>query len=280
MERKRVYITVKTYPTISGKYAELVCTAGMLEDGSWVRLYPIPFRKLDFERKYKKYSWVELDVEKNISDSRIESYRPLNLDKMTIIEEPKLNNRKIDWEYRKKIVLGNKKIYTNMEELVSKAKNATVSLAVFKPTKITDFVIEETAREWDKNKLKLLEAEANQLKLFQTPEEAKREFSVVDKVPYKFSYKIEDDTGKASRMMIEDWEIGMLYFNCLRRADNDEKAAVEKVRQKYMDEFTQKDLYLFLGTTKQFHYVAPNPFVIVGVFYPPKEPIIKQMTLF
>ena len=49
MERKRVYITVKTYPTLSEKYDELVCTAGICEDGSWIRLYPLPFRKLENE---------------------------------------------------------------------------------------------------------------------------------------------------------------------------------------------------------------------------------------
>ena len=64
-EKKRVYIVVKTYPTISEKYAELVCTAGVLEDGSWIRLYPIPFRKLELEQKYKKYSWIEVDVERS-----------------------------------------------------------------------------------------------------------------------------------------------------------------------------------------------------------------------
>ncbi len=51
IEKKRVYIVVKTYPTISDKYAELVCTAGVLEDGSWIRLYPIPFRKLEINQK-------------------------------------------------------------------------------------------------------------------------------------------------------------------------------------------------------------------------------------
>jgi len=50
-ETKRVYILVKTYPTISEKYAELVCTAGVLEDGSWIRLYPMPFRLLTDDQK-------------------------------------------------------------------------------------------------------------------------------------------------------------------------------------------------------------------------------------
>jgi hypothetical protein len=36
--RTKVLITVKTYPTISVKYDELVCTAGFREDGSWVRI--------------------------------------------------------------------------------------------------------------------------------------------------------------------------------------------------------------------------------------------------
>ena len=75
-KKVKVYITVKTYPTISKKYAELVCTAGLLEDGSWIRLYPTPFRLLKDEQKFPKYSWIEVDVEKNNSDYRKESYRP------------------------------------------------------------------------------------------------------------------------------------------------------------------------------------------------------------
>ena len=56
IETKKVFITVKTYPTLSKKYDELVCTAGFFEDGSWVRIYPLPFRKLDYEKRYKN-SW-------------------------------------------------------------------------------------------------------------------------------------------------------------------------------------------------------------------------------
>ena len=45
MAKTKVLITVKTYPAISKKYEELVCTAGFLEDGAWIRIYPIQFRK-------------------------------------------------------------------------------------------------------------------------------------------------------------------------------------------------------------------------------------------
>jgi len=203
MERKRVYIVVKTYPTISKKYAELVCTAGVLEDGSWIRLYPMPFRKLDIDQKYKKYSWIEIDVERNTSDFRPETYRPCNLDTMSIEEEKK--RRKTPWELRRSIIFKNKKTYTNLEELIIQAKTDKTSLAVFKPSKILNFEYEETERDWDQDKLKLLEMESRQLSLFQTPEELEREFKVVPKVPYKFFYRFEDDSGKISRMMIEDW---------------------------------------------------------------------------
>jgi hypothetical protein len=51
-ETKKVFITVKTYPTSSKKYDELVCTT---KDGNWIRLYPIEFRKLPYDKQYKKY---------------------------------------------------------------------------------------------------------------------------------------------------------------------------------------------------------------------------------
>jgi hypothetical protein len=274
-EKKRIYIVVKTYPTISKEYSELVCTAGILEDGSWIRLYPIPFRKLDIEQKYPKYTWVEVDVVRNKKDFRPETYRP---DLSTISVAAK--SAKIDWDERRKIIFKNKKIYTNLQELIDKAKSDGTSLAVFKPTKIFDFIHEEVDRDWDSDKLAILRGLSQQLNLFQTAEEIAKEFKVVPKVPYKFSYKLEDDSGKQSTMMIEDWEIGMLYFNCLKRANGDEIKAVAKVREKYYDEFITKDLHFFLGTTKQFHNIAPNPFIIIGTFYPPMPSPNPQMNLF
>jgi len=81
-------------------------------------------------------------------------------------------------------------------------------------------------------------------------------------------------------MMIEDWEIGMLYFNCLKRVNGDKKRAIAKVRKKYYDFFSTRDLHFFLGTTKRFHNVSPNPFIIIGVFYPPMPSPTKQLSLF
>ena len=275
-EKKRIFILVKTYPTISEKYAELVCTAGVLEDGSWIRLYPMPFRLLNDDQKYPKYTWVQVNAERNTSDFRPESYRP---DISTMIVEPKPN--KPNWDERRKVIFKNKQVYTNLQMLIYEAKSSTnTSLAIFKPTKILDFVIEPDDRDWDSKKLESLQSQSQQTDMFKTFEEIKKEFSVVQKVPYKFSYRFEDDAGRQSKMMVEDWEIGMLYLHCLWRVNNDEVIATQKVKEKYLDSFSKLDVYFFLGTTKQYHKVAPNPFIIIGVYYPPMLPPNQQMSLF
>lgn len=276
LEKKRIYILVKTYPTISEQYSELVCTAGVLEDGSWIRLYPMPFRLLNDDQRYPKYTWVEVKAERNISDFRPESYRP---DISTMVVEPK--SKKVNWDERRRVIFKNKQVHTNLQRLIGEAKSPSkTSLAVFKPSKILDFVIEADGRDWDPKKLASLQTHSKQLNLFKTIEEIEEEFRAVQKVPYKFSYRFEDDSGKRSKMMVEDWEIGMLYRNCLSRADNDEAVATAKVKEKYLDTFLKRDLYFFLGTTKQFHNIAPNPFIIIGVFYPPIPSPNQQMSLF
>ncbi len=267
MALTKVLITVKTYPTLSKKYGELVCTAGFREDGSWIRIYPIPFRKLEYDQRYKKYQWIEINLEKNKSDFRPESYKPSSggLDFLTL----DTIGTEDSWQQRKEIVL--EKVYTNLSSLIAEAKDKDIctSLAVFKPKKIVDFKIEQASREWDEQKLAELEAKSKQLNLFETSESP---FIVVDKLPYKFSYKLIDEEDRESTMMIEDWEIGALYRNCLARHEGNEAEACEDVKKKYFDDFAKtKDLYLFLGTTQLHHYVAPNPFIIIGTFHPKKE---------
>jgi hypothetical protein len=240
---EKVLITVKTYPTLSGKYDELVCTAGFREDGSWVRIYPIPFRKKSYEERYSKYDWIEIDLIKNTSDFRPESYRPYSHDSEIKILKNIGTGKQRDWAVRKEIVLRN--VYDDMSILIEEAKDKEVStsLAVFKPTKILDFTVEEVDREWDKKKIEKLKANQDQTGLFENPEDL---FEVVNKLPYKFKFTFEDCNGKKSNMMIEDWEIGQLYWNSLKRHEGDEGLATDDVRKKYFDDFAKtKDLYFF-----------------------------------
>ncbi len=273
MALTKVLITVKTYPTLSNKYDELVCTAGFKEDGSWVRIYPIPFRKLDYDKQYSKYDWVEVDLERNTSDFRLESFKPKSIESaFKIVAHLETDD---SWRQRKEIVLQN--VYTNMTTLIAQAKDDKkyTSLAVFKPKEILDFTIEKVEREWDKKKLDRLKANAQQLNLFKNSDNP---FEVVQKLPYKFSFKFNSDDGIVRTLMIEDWEIGALYWNSLKRHEGDEAKACADVKTKYFEDFAKtKDLYLFLGTTREFHLIAPNPFVIIGTFHPMKK---AQTTLF
>lgn len=268
MALTKVLITVKTYPTLSTKYEELVCTAGFREDGTWIRIYPIQFRNRAYAQQYKKYQWIEIDLVKNEKDFRPESFRPSSLDtEIKLMGEVEPDGDA--WHERRKLVLG--KIYYNLTELISEAKDQSTqtSLAVFKPSVIKNFVVEEVEREWSKEKL----ASLQQLHLFSVATENKTE--VVRKLPYKFSYKFEDINGKESTLMIEDWEIGALYWNLIAQYEGDEAKAVAGVKAKYFDDFARtKDLHLFLGTTFEFHLKnAPNPFVIIGTFHP--KPIVQ-----
>ena len=239
MPTTRVLIAVKTYPTLSEKYDELVCTAGFLEDGTWIRIYPIPFRKLSYDKRYSKWQWIELDLVKNTSDFRKESFRPANIDnEIKIVGEIGTKN---GWAKRKSIVL--KHVRYNMAELIEEAKNPQIgtSLAVFKPQRIIDFVWEESTREWNKQKLDVVYANQAQHSLFDV-EETKRIFKVAKKLPYEFSYKFISEDGKERKLMIEDWELGMLYWNCLAAANGNEQVACEKVKQKYFTEWCKKDI--------------------------------------
>ena len=257
MALTKVLIAVKTYPTISAKYDELVCTAGFLEDGRMIRIYPIQFRKKSYDSQYNKWDWIEIDLVKNDSDFTPESYRPVSHDSaINIVGHIDSNS---NWAARKVFAL--KKIYDNLASLIAEAQDKKVctSLAVFKPTKILDFKVEKVDREWDREKL----ASLLQLNLFDK-QTIGGKFEVVRKLPYKFSYILVDNENKESKMMIEEWEIGQLFWNCLASHEGDEYKAIEDVRFRYFNDFAlTKDLHLILGTTQMHHYVSHNPFIII-----------------
>ncbi len=237
----------------------------------------MPFRKLD--ARYKKWQWMELDLVKNESDARKESYRPYSYDDISLGD---VVDTRDGWAERKKFAL--RKVYTDMDALIREAKDPAVgtSLAVFKPSEVIDFIWEPCAREWDADKVKAIYGRASQASLFDSEEEreVKKHFRIVDKVPYEFSYVFRSEDGKTRKLMIEDWEVGALFHHCMRYYDIGEEEACRKVREKYFDDFVKtKDLYFFLGTTKKYHSFARNPFIIIGMFTPPL-PKPKEPSLF
>ncbi len=68
-------------------------------------------------------------------------------------------------------------------------------------------------------------------------------------------------------MMIEDWEVGALYWNCVDQGGPPEGAA-NKVRQKFFDQMCAPtiDTHFFVGTVLEH-----GTWVIIGVFWPRKD---------
>jgi hypothetical protein len=87
---ERVLMIVKTYPTPSTKYGELVCTAGIrLRDSQWVRIYPFPFRTVERDYQFKKWEVLEMPLRKASGDPRPESYNLMDSNSIRQMEEIK-----------------------------------------------------------------------------------------------------------------------------------------------------------------------------------------------
>ena len=241
---------VKTYPVPSASYSELVCVAGITEEGKWRRLYPIPFRDLPSYQQFKKYSWVDVEVIKPDNDQRLESRRP-NIDS---IELSDYVDPSYEWRNRRRWVEALDVLTVN--QLQEKYEVNHTSLGVVVPTKVHDIKIEGIDSEWSEEDLGKL----NQMSLIgQFTHELK-------KIP-KFSYVFEcGDDNKTHRAMITDWEMGMRYINTLK-SNPDPSTAAEKVKSFYLKlmDRSKYDTRWFMGTVHPY-----NTWIVVGLFYPPK----------
>lgn len=263
LHNARVLILVKTYPVPSSTYDELVCTAGLLPDGNWVRIYPVPFRMLDEDEQYKKWDWIQLNLEaRGKKDHRPESHCPLrrNEETIQIIGNVGVGKDHL-WRDRRKMVENSQNgIHRNLGDMISAAKANRLSLGVLKPKEVLEVVIKvDPFNAWT-------EADQQQMLELTTPDE-RQKLNRVKPLPFRFYYRIQTFDNREATMMVEDWEIGALYWNCLRDT-GDPTQACEKVKEKLL-KLAERDLHLFLGTTYRNHHRAPNPFVIVGLFYPP-----------
>lgn len=261
MESLKLLITVKTHPIPSAKYDELVCTAGVTESGDFVRLYPINFRDLPFSQQYRKYQWVRVRAEKHRGrDVRKESYRPQS-ETLETLGDP-IPTKRGDWSERARYALANKA--RSMEELYERQRRDRTSLGVFKPKRVHELLITQDTAEW---KPKFLEA-LRQSRLWDDRPVSKQP---PRKVPFKFHYCFECDDPRCKRnhrMMIEDWEVGALYWRLVDKGLPAKEAAAQ-VRDKFLDELcgSDKDTHFFVGTI----LAHPTNWVTLGVFYPKIE---------
>ena len=255
LEKKRILITVKAYPNPSRRYGETVCCAGVdLSNSQLVRLYPIPFRDLDNDQKFKKYSIIEVNCSPPSDDKRPESLR-VDSDSIKVIDW--LDTEKGTWEKRKSIV--SKVPVKSMCQVYKDAESSDLSLGLIKPIDISF--------EWSKQSpsdQQAREACYAQLSFFDKKKDA------IEEIPFNFYYNFKC-SGEANcpghKLSIIDWEIGQAYRDWRSRYPT-EAVLLEKIKQRWLDiaDTAKKDVYFYVGNLKRFR----TTFMVLGVFYPQK----------
>ncbi len=259
-----VLVVVKAYPNPSQGLSEAVCVAGISKELGFVRLYPIPFRDLDDARKFAKYQVVRLRGRKPKQDGRPNTFRP-DLESLQPVGDPLSTADR--WRARREWVLP--WASDSMCQIQRQQERTGISLGVFKPAEVIDVEQQEDEScDWMPAEL----AKLNQQDLFVTKDK-----KPLEKIPFswRYHYRCADPHCKTHCQQIIDWEIAEFYRNCGRRGITHSEEIHAQVRKKFLAQLCgpDKDVYFFTGNMARY----PQSFLMLGVFWPPKDP---QMNLF
>jgi|SRR3989304_5623803 len=257
---REALVIVKAYPNPSAKYSETVCVVAITREEGLIRLYPIGFRSLPEEKRFKKYQCIHFRMRKHDSDKRPESYRP---DEHSFKLLEKIGT-KDNWRERWRWIRPT--IGPTMCELIRMQKTHSRSLACIKPFDVDKLVVEDAETDWTGRKKGIVD----QLTLFD-PLETK-----LEKIPYVFRYRYrcgEKDCNGHNQLII-DWEI-MEFYRRIRNQGAEKTDIVPEVQRRFYGKLCNKnkDTYFFVGN----HSLWPSSFMVLGIFWPPKS---KQSELF
>lgn len=260
---KKVLITIRTYPTPAQAGIEVSCTGGITDDGSWIRLFPVPYRYMEKERRFRKYQWINCNVIKSSSDTRHESYK-LDINTITIGDTVPSENQ---WLARRNIIFPLKR-KSLCEIKREQQEQGFPTLGIFRPAEIKRLLIESTSPNWTPQQQAML---AQQL-LFSdnTPSQP------LEKIPYDFRYEFRCSDAMCSghSMICTDWEMAESYRKWNRGyGSNWEK----KFRKRYEEEMIENnDTHFYVGTL----HGHPGAWIIIGLFYPPKSSNLDLFDVF
>jgi hypothetical protein len=261
--KKKALIVVKTYPTPSSKGIEVSCTAAIDEQGKWMRIFPVPFRYLDDEKRFRKYQWIEANFKPAKGDVRPESQN-VNLDSIKILEEfvPTDDN----WRKRKEIL--RPLVRPSLEAIAAERdKSQFPTLGIFKPKRIKRLIIEpdDEGPDWSAAQLAKLQQDEAQMTLF----DKKAPLTKLEKIPYVFKYEFECDDSDCHghTTSCTDWEMLGTYRSW--RSKYGAKDWEAKFRLRFEKEMIEKyETHFYVGTV----HIHPDRWIIVGLFYPRIQP--------
>ena len=255
MPHLEMLVTVKAYPALSTKYGEVVCVAGIrIEDETpkWTRLFPVPFRDLPFDQRFKKYQWIGVDAERHDGDLRPETFRP-NPDSLECGSVMTTNDR---WRERRRLI--DPLMIPSMCWLQDRQREDGTSLGVFRPRQVQAFEY-EPVDEWSEDKL----AVAAQPSLW-FPNR-----SNLEQVPYRFRYRwvCEDRRCRGHAQSVVDWELAQAFRSW--RGGYDEPTLLRKLEEKWLGDMcdASRDTAFFSGNMHRYQ----ESFLVLGVFWPPRE---------
>ncbi|MGC8838193.1 MAG: hypothetical protein ACP5UM_07235 [Anaerolineae bacterium] len=252
---EEILIIAKTYPNPSKKYIETSCIAGIARGlRGLVRLYPVPFRLLPSDRRFRKYQWIRARVKKAEDDPRPESFR-IDCDSLCPTEEGIPTTR--EWALRKHLLTPH--LVPSVEDLRRSQRTAGQSLGLIRVKALKGLEITPASPEWSPEQLAKLKLQQGRLWQGTLPPQ-------LEKVPFDFHYHFvcEGEACKGHKMKILDWEIYQLYRHCQSRYGTQWE---RHFRGKLEEEFsTQKELWLLLGTV----FKHPTSWIIAGLIYPPR----------
>lgn len=264
MDKSDILICVKTYPEMSSKYTETVCTGGVLADTKkMVRLYPIRFRYLDLAQQFKKYQWVRAAISKRVSDSRPESYDviPDTIELGDVIPATK------SWEERCAWLLNENTVFPSVKALREAQKQNGTSLGIVKPKSVKRVFFTNRKEAEMKSAVAKKNGIVRQRGMF---EEKKDLYILPVRFMVEFVCDARDCPGH--KMSVLDWEIGQLYRKVQNRPDWQ-----EKIETKILHEIFSKtrDTHVILGNIA----AHPQTFCILGFFWPPVRKV-RQRPMF
>lgn len=269
----RILILCKTYPSPSGKHVETSCVAGMEENGSLIRLFPVPFRLVDDQKQFKKWQWISARVSKASNDHRSESHKVF-VD--TIVCNGGPLSTRLGWRARRD-QLESIPVFESFAALDAQRVSKGMTLGLVRPSRIIGLDVRPCEKpDWtQEEKGKLIQHE-RQTGLFDQAD-ANR-IATLRKVPFDFHYRYEcimGDQMHEYRHKIVDWEAGALYWRCRSTYGAGWEAPF---RAKLEQNLPQNDLMFLMGTIHRF----PDQWLIVSLVYPPRLPsgLPRQESLF
>jgi hypothetical protein len=214
--KEKILIWAKTYPELSKRYLETVCTAGMLESGKPLRLYPIPYRYLSGDgEQFRLYQWITAGITKNADDPRPESYK---IDCDSIESGDVVPSTKDEWGKRSGWMFRDPSWqFESVEDLFRSQEEHGTSIGVVAPREIKKIEIVERSEEEAKNfdqkfseVKKIHDARRAQIDMFEQaipPEMKQLEFV---KCRVQVTWLCKNPECNSHRMQVLDWGLCVL----------------------------------------------------------------------